>query len=118
MPPTDPLEQYLLDHENDMHMNGRNGIDEIIFRKEPILKHNLHVEILVDPPPPKDDPIFELKKLPYTLKYAYLDEKKKKMLFWNLNEMLLKIQSILHILTKSKHQFEIFSFHSIPPTKH
>jgi hypothetical protein len=22
--PTDPLEQYLLDHENDMHMNERN----------------------------------------------------------------------------------------------
>ena len=23
-PPTDPLKQYLLDHENDMHMNERN----------------------------------------------------------------------------------------------
>ena len=26
VPPTDPLEQYLLDHENDMHMNERNEI--------------------------------------------------------------------------------------------
>ena len=34
------------------------------------------VEILGDPPPPKGDPVFELKPLPNTLKYAYLDEKK------------------------------------------
>ena len=34
------------------------------------------VEILGDPPPPKGYPVFELKKLPNTLKYAYLDEKK------------------------------------------
>ena len=27
-------------------------------------------------PPPKGDPVFELKQLPDTLKYAYLDEKK------------------------------------------
>ena len=27
MPPTDPLEQYLLDHENDMHMHQRNEMD-------------------------------------------------------------------------------------------
>ena len=36
----------------------------------------MHVEILGDPPPPKGDPVFELKPLPATLKYAYLDEKK------------------------------------------
>ena len=40
------------------------------------MKHNLIVEILGDPPPPKGDPVFELKQLPDTLKYAYLDEKK------------------------------------------
>ena len=34
------------------------------------------VEILGDPPPPKGDLVFELKPLPDTLKYAYLDEKK------------------------------------------
>ena len=31
--------------------------------------------ILGGPPPPNCDPMFELKKLPGTLKYAYLDEK-------------------------------------------
>ena len=77
VPPTDPLEQYLLDHENDMFMNERREIDEVFFKQEPVLKHNnLPVEILGDPPPPKGDPMFELKPLPDTLKYAYLDEKK------------------------------------------
>ena len=76
MPPTDPLEQYLVDHENDMFMNERREIDEVFFNQGPILKHNLPIEILGDPPPPKGDPVFELKQLPDTLKYAYLDEKK------------------------------------------
>ena len=76
LPPNDPLEQYLLDHENDMFMNERREIDEVFFKQGPILKHNLPVEILGDPPPPKGDPVFELKPLPDNLKYAYLDEKK------------------------------------------
>ena len=76
VPPTDHLEQYLLDHENDMFMNERRELDEVFFKQGPILKHNLPVEILGDPPPPKGDPVFKLKPLPDTLKYAYLDEKK------------------------------------------
>ena len=40
------------------------------------LHHNLPIEILGDPPPPKGDPVFELKPLPDNLKYVYLDEKK------------------------------------------
>ena len=58
-----------------MFMNERREIDEVFFKQGPILKHNLLVEILGDPPPPKGDPVFELKLLPATLKYAYLDEK-------------------------------------------
>ena len=76
VPPIDPLEQYLLDHQNDMFMNERRELDEIFFNQMPVLKHNLPVEIPGDPPPPKGDPVFELKQLPGTLKYAYLDEKK------------------------------------------
>ena len=60
VPPTDLLEQYLLDHENDMFMKERREIDEVFLQQEPILKHNLPVEILGDPPPPKGDPEFEL----------------------------------------------------------
>src|SRR3954464_7278128 len=76
IPPSDPLEQYWLDHENDMFMNERREIDEVFFKQEPILPHNFLVEILGDPPPPKGDPMFELKPLPNNLKYAYLGEKK------------------------------------------
>ena len=75
VPPTDPLEPYLLEHENDMHMEERDEIDKIVLEQYPILKNNLPVELLGDPPPPKGDPVFELKQLPDTLKYAYLDEK-------------------------------------------
>ena len=32
VPPADPLEQYLLDHENDMFMNERRDIDEAFFK--------------------------------------------------------------------------------------
>ena len=58
-----------------MFMNERREIDEVFFKQEPMLKHNFPVEILGDPPPPKGDPVFELKPLPDNLKYAYLDEK-------------------------------------------
>ena len=67
VPPSDTLEQYLLDHENDMFMNERRETDEVFFKQEHILKHNLPVEILRDPPPPKGDPVFELKPLPDNL---------------------------------------------------
>ena len=63
-----------------MFMNERREIDEVFFKQEPILKHNLPVEILGDPPPPKGDPVFELKPLPDTLKYAYLDERRYTLL--------------------------------------
>ena len=76
MPPTDPLEQYLLDHENDMHMHEINEIDKNFFEQRPLLKHNFPIETLGGPPPPKGDPVFNLKHLSDTLKYANLDEKK------------------------------------------
>ena len=60
VPPTDPLEQYLLDHEKYMFMNERREIDEVFIKQGPILKHNLLVEILGDPPPPKGDPVLSL----------------------------------------------------------
>ena len=53
VPHSDPLEQYLLDSENDMFMNERKELDEIFFNQMHVLKHNLHAEILGDPPPPK-----------------------------------------------------------------
>ena len=80
VPPNDPLEQYLLDHENYFHMHERNEIDKIFFEQRPLLKQNLPIETLGGPPPPKGDPVFELKPLPDTLKYAYLDERRYTLL--------------------------------------
>ena len=57
-------------------MNERKELDEIFFNERHVWKHNLPAEILGDHPPPKGDPVFELKQLPDTLKYAYIDEKK------------------------------------------
>src|SRR4051812_15233983 len=55
VPHTDALEQYFLEHKNDLNMNERNEVDEIFCRKEPILKHNLLVKLLGYPSPPKGD---------------------------------------------------------------
>ena len=33
----------------------------IFFEQRPLLKHNLPIETLGGPPPPKGDPVFELK---------------------------------------------------------
>ena len=90
VPPTDPLEQYLLDHENDMFMNERRKIDEVFFKQGPILKHNLPVEILGDPPPPKGDPVFELKPLPDTLNMLILMRKRYILLLLVLTFQIMK----------------------------
>ena len=76
IPPNDPLQQFMEDHENDMHMQERNELDDIFLRQPAILKHNLSVEPLGILSQPKEDPAFDLKPLPDTLKYAYFDEKK------------------------------------------
>ena len=57
-------------------LHERNEIDKSFFEQQPLLKHNLPIETLGGPPLPKGDPVFELKQLPNTLKYAYLNEKK------------------------------------------
>src|SRR3954463_1007021 len=64
------------DHKNDMRMQDRNELEDIFLRQTPTLKHNLPVEPLGILAQPKEDPVFDLKALPDTLKYAYLDEKK------------------------------------------
>ena len=57
-------------------MRERNEIGRIFFEQQPLLKHNFPIGTLGGPPPPKGDPVFELKQLPNTLKYDYLDEEK------------------------------------------
>ena len=51
VPPTDPLEEYLQDHENDLHMHERNEIDKIFFEQCPLLKQLsevlLHLKVIM-----------------------------------------------------------------------
>ena len=42
-------------------MHERNEIYRIIFEKRPLLKQNFPIETLGGTPPPKGDPVFELK---------------------------------------------------------
>ena len=66
------------------------------------MKHNLPVEILGDPPPPKDDLVFELKPLPDTLKYAYLDEKKIYHVIISANLLEKEEEKLLKTLKKHR----------------
>ena len=60
------------------------------------------VEILGDPPPPKGDPMFELKQLLDTLKYAYLDAKKIYLIIISAN--LLEHEEKKFLKTLKKHR--------------
>ncbi|KAK1670699.1 hypothetical protein QYE76_058858 [Lolium multiflorum] len=73
--PSNPLQQHLENSESEVFREERNELDEI-FLRQPILKHDLPVEDLGTTPPPKEDPIFDLKPLPDNLKYAHIDDKK------------------------------------------
>src|SRR3954467_12616150 len=74
IPPNDTLHKFMEDHENDIHMQEMDELEDIFLRQPAILKHNLPVEPLGILSQPKEDPVFDLKPLPDTLKYAYLDE--------------------------------------------
>ena len=89
MPPNDPLEQYLLDHENDMFMNERREIDEVFFKQEPMLKHNLPVEILGDPPPLRVIPCLSLNHYLILLNMLILMKRRYIMLLLVLTEGVL-----------------------------
>ena len=79
----------------------RNELDEIFFH-QPILKHHLPVEDLGTTPPPKEDPIFDLKRLPENLKYAYIDDKKMYLVIISSKLSGVKEQRLLDILKKHR----------------
>src|SRR3954468_4705392 len=88
------------DHKNDMRMQERNELEDIFLRQIPILKHNLPVEPLAILSQPKEDPVFDLKALPDTLKYAYLYEKKIYPVIINSNLSGFEEEQLLEILRK------------------
>ncbi|KAK1646509.1 hypothetical protein QYE76_064314 [Lolium multiflorum] len=73
--PNNPLQQHLENSESEAFRKERDDLEEI-FLRQPILKHDLPVEDLGTTPPPKEDPVFDLKPLPDNLKYAHIDDKK------------------------------------------
>ncbi|KAK1652370.1 hypothetical protein QYE76_070175 [Lolium multiflorum] len=72
---SEALLQHLEDSESEVFRKERDELEEI-FLRQPILKHDLPVEDLGTTPPPKEDPVFDLKPLPDNLKYAHIDDKK------------------------------------------
>ena len=64
-----------------MFMQEREEIDEVFFRQPAILKHDLLVESLGTPTPPKGDPFFELKALPDCWGYEPQVPKRRSKLF-------------------------------------
>src|SRR4051812_41129057 len=79
-----------------------NELDEILLRQPAILKHNLPVEPLGILSKPKEDPVFDLKPLPDTLKYAYLDEKKVYLVIINSNLSGYEEERLLEVLRKHR----------------
>ena len=63
------------------------------------------IETLGGPPPPKGDPVFELKQFLDTLKYAYLDEKKICPVIISANLLEHEEERLLKVLRK--HQADI-----------
>ncbi|KAK1685621.1 hypothetical protein QYE76_046469 [Lolium multiflorum] len=99
--PNNPLQQHLEDHESEVFREERNELDEI-FLRQPILKHDLPVEDLGTTPPPKEDPVFDLKPLPDNLKYAYIDDKKTYPVIISAKLSDFEEERLLEILKKHR----------------
>ncbi|KAK1629441.1 hypothetical protein QYE76_003756 [Lolium multiflorum] len=99
--PSNPLQQHLEDHESEVFREERNELDEI-FLRQPILKHDLPVEDLGTTPPPKEDPVFDLKPLPDNLKYAYIDDKKTYHVIISAKLSDFEEERLLEILKKHR----------------
>ncbi|KAK1606646.1 hypothetical protein QYE76_030319 [Lolium multiflorum] len=99
--PNNPLQQHLEDHESEVFREERNELDEI-FLRQPILKHDLPVEDLGTTPPPKEDPVFDLKPLPDNLKYAYIDDKKTYHVIISAKLSDFEEERLLEILKKHR----------------
>ncbi|KAK1694809.1 hypothetical protein QYE76_011506, partial [Lolium multiflorum] len=99
--PNNPLQQHLEDHESEVFREERDELDEI-FLRQPILKHDLPVEDLGVTPPPKEDPVFDLKPLPDNLKYAYIDDKKTYPVIISAKLSDFEEERLLEILKKHR----------------
>ncbi|KAK1668921.1 hypothetical protein QYE76_057080 [Lolium multiflorum] len=99
--PNNPLQQHLEDSESEVFRKERDELEEI-FLHQPILKHDLPVEDLGTTPPPKEDPVFELKPLPDNLKYAHIDDKKIYPVIISSKLSEIEEERLLEILKKHR----------------
>ncbi|KAK1648720.1 hypothetical protein QYE76_066525 [Lolium multiflorum] len=99
--PNNPLQQHLENSESEAFRKERDELEEI-FRRQPILKHDLPVEDLGITPPPKEDPVFDLKPLPDNLKYAHIDDKKIYPVIISSKLSEIEEERLLEILKKHR----------------
>jgi hypothetical protein len=69
------VERYLLNQEEPFTYEEKEALEQELAQQPPLLQLHIPPDNLGNLPPPKEDPIFELKPLPDDLKYAYLNEK-------------------------------------------
>ncbi|KAK1601531.1 hypothetical protein QYE76_018060, partial [Lolium multiflorum] len=93
--------QHLENSESEVFREERDELDKI-FLRQPILKHDLPVEDLGVTPPPKEDPVFDLKPLPNNLKYAYIDDKKTYHVIVSAKLSDIEEERLLEILKKHR----------------
>ncbi|KAK1645988.1 hypothetical protein QYE76_063793, partial [Lolium multiflorum] len=99
--PNNPLQQHLENSESEVFRKERDELEEI-FLRQPILKHDLPVEDLGTTPPPKEDPVFDLKPLPDNLKYAHIDDKKIYHVIISSKLSEIEEERLLEILKKHR----------------
>ncbi|KAK1616540.1 hypothetical protein QYE76_022057 [Lolium multiflorum] len=99
--PNNPLQQHLENSESEIFKKERDELEEI-FLRQPILKHDLPVEDLGTTPPPKEDPVFDLKPLPDNLKYAHIDDKKIYPVIISSKLSEIEEEKLLEILKKHR----------------
>ncbi|KAK1618350.1 hypothetical protein QYE76_023867 [Lolium multiflorum] len=101
LPGSEALLQHLENSESEAFRKERDELEEI-FRRQPILKHDLPVEDLGTTPPPKEDPVFDLKPLPDNLKYAHIDDKKIYPVIISSKLSEIEEERLLEILKKHR----------------
>ncbi|KAK1630613.1 hypothetical protein QYE76_004928 [Lolium multiflorum] len=99
--PNNPLQQHLENSESEAFRKERDELEEI-FLRQLILKHDLPVEDLGTTPPPKEDPVFDLKPLPDNLKYAHIDDKKIYPVIISSKLSEIEEERLLEILKKHR----------------
>ncbi|KAK1661599.1 hypothetical protein QYE76_049758 [Lolium multiflorum] len=95
------LLQHLENSESEAFRKERDELEEI-FLRQPILKHDLPVEDLGTTPPPKEDPVFDLKPLHDNLKYAHIDDKKIYPVIISSKLSEIEEERLLEILKKHR----------------